>query len=73
MSKNKIDRTGEINISNEGCVTKIIQYNSTLDIIIEFQDEYKYRVHTQYQAFKKGQCKNPFFCFNIRAWVFRYR
>ena len=61
MSKNKIDRTGETNINKEGCVTKIIQYNSTLDIIIEFQDEYKYRVHTNYQAFKNGQCKNPFY------------
>ena len=61
MSKNKIDRTGETNINKEGCVTKIIQYNSTLDIIIEFQDEHKYRVHTSYQAFKNGQCKNPFY------------
>ena len=61
MSRNKIDRTGEINISNEGCVMKIVEYNNILDIIIEFQDEHKYRVHTQYQAFKKGNCKNPFY------------
>ena len=61
MSRNKIDRTGETNVSNEGCVMKIVEYNSTLDIVIEFQDEHKYRVHTSYQAFKKGKCKNPFF------------
>ena len=60
MSK-KIDRTGETNISNEGCVMKIIEYNNNYDVIIEFQDEHKYRLHTQYQAFKKGECKNPFF------------
>ena len=57
---NKIDRTGETNISNEGCVMKIVEYNNRDDIIVEFQDEHKYRVHTRYQDFKKGNCKNPF-------------
>ena len=61
MGRNKIDRTGEINVSNEGCVMKIVEYNNILDIIIEFQDEHKYRVHAQYKDFKNGQCKNPFF------------
>ena len=70
MSRNKIDRTGETNISNEGCVMKIVEYNNCDDIIIQFEDKYKYRVHAQYGNFKNGVCKNPFFCFNIRAWVF---
>ena len=61
MSRNKIDRTGETNISNEGCAMKIVEYNNCDDIIIQFEDEHKYRVHTSYQAFKKGECKNPFF------------
>ena len=61
MSRNKIDRTGETNVSKEGCAMKIVEYNSTLDIVIEFQDEHKYRVHTSYQAFKEGKCKNPFY------------
>lgn len=61
MNRNKTDRTGETNMSNEGCVMKIVQYNSRNGIIVEFQDEHKYRVHTNYQAFKNGQCKNPFF------------
>ena len=60
MSK-KTDRIGETNISNEGCVMKILEYNNCFDITVEFQDEHKYRVHTQYQAFKKGKCKNPFY------------
>ena len=60
MSK-KIDRLGETSLSNEGCVMKIVEYNNIRDIIIEFQEEHKYRVHTQYKAFKKGECKNPFF------------
>ncbi len=61
MSRNKIDRTGEINVSNEGCVMKIIEYNNVKDIIVEFQDVHKYRLHTQYGYFKNGQCKNPFY------------
>ena len=61
MSRSKIDRTGETNVSNEGCAMKIVEYNNILDIIIEFEDEHKYRLHTNYQAFKKGKCKNPFY------------
>ena len=57
----KIDRTGETSLSNEGCLMKIVEYNNRSDIIVEFQDEHKYRLHTNYQAFKKGKCKNPFF------------
>lgn len=61
MSRNKIDRTGEVGISNEGCVMRIIEYNNVKDIVVEFQDKYKYRLHTQYECFKNGKCKNPFF------------
>ena len=60
MSK-KTDRTGEIGVSNEGCVIKIVKYNDARDVIVEFQDEHKYRVHAQYKDFKKGKCKNPFY------------
>ena len=56
MSK-KTDRTGEIGVSNEGCVIKIVKYNDARDVIVEFQDEHKYRVHANYQAFKKGNVK----------------
>ena len=61
MSSNKIDRIGETNVSNEGCAMKIVEYNNALDIVIEFQDEHKYRLHTSYKHFKNGECKNPFF------------
>ena len=57
----KIDRTGETNISNEGCTMKIAEYDNANNIIVEFEDEHKYRVHTSYQNFQKGKCKNPFF------------
>ena len=57
----KTDRIGETNISNEGCIMKIVEYNNSYDVIIEFQDEHKYRLHTKYVNFQKGKCKNPFF------------
>ncbi len=60
MSK-KTDRTGEVGISNEGYVMRIVKYNNANDIIVEFQDEHRYRLHTGYDNFKEGKCKNPFF------------
>ena len=59
MSRNKIDRTGETNISNEGCVMKIVEYNNANNIIVEFEDEHKYWLRTSYKHFKNGECKNP--------------
>lgn len=56
----KVDRTGEININNQGCPMVIIEYNNSTDIVIEFQDEYKTRVNTQYCNFKSGSVKNPY-------------
>ena len=56
----KIDRSGETSISKEECIMEIVEYNGNNDIIVEFRDEHKYRVHTTYQNFKKGVCKNPF-------------
>ena len=61
MSRNKIDRTGEVGISNEGCLMKIVEYNNANNIIVEFEDEHKYRLRTRYGSFKNGECKNPFF------------
>lgn len=61
MSKNKINRTGETNISNEGCLMRIVEYNNCNDVVVEFQDKHRYRVRAQYNNFKNGQCKNPYF------------
>ena len=57
----KIDRTGEVGVSNEGCIMKIAEYDNAKDIIVEFQDEHKYWLHTSYKHFKNGKCKNPYF------------
>lgn len=56
----KNNRVGEINISNEGYKMKIVEYNKAIDIWIEFQDEYKAKIHTTYNCFKNGEIKNPY-------------
>lgn len=60
MGRKKIDRIGEINVSNEGYEMKIVECNSYNNIVIEFQDEHEAKVHTQYNNFKNGQVKNPY-------------
>ena len=32
MSRNKIDRTGETNVSKEGCVMKLVEYSYQVKI-----------------------------------------
>lgn len=40
---------------------KIIEYNSSEDIVVEFQDSYRLKVHTQYCNFKIGNVRNPYY------------
>lgn len=62
MGKRKTEnRLGEENVNHQGCLMKVIEYNRVDDIIVEFQDEYKGRVHTQYQSFIRGNVKNPYY------------
>lgn len=56
----KINRLGEIKANNQGCPMKIIKYNNTTDIIVEFQDKYRCKVHAAYKEFEKGEIKNPY-------------
>lgn len=60
MPMPKKDRTGERFISNEGYEMVIVEYNRAVDLWIEFQDEYRARVHTNYDNCKKGEIKNPY-------------
>lgn len=60
LEENKNKRIGEENYNNFGTLMKIVEYNKCSDIIVEFQDEYKARVHGAYREFKKGSIKNPF-------------
>lgn len=56
-----MDRLHEEKCNNQGCLMKIVEYNSHNDMIIEFQDECKYRMHTQYCNFQNGNVKNPYY------------
>lgn len=52
---------GETKYNNQGCLMKIIEYNNSTDIFVEFQDENKTIVNTQYCNFKSGSIKNPYY------------
>lgn len=54
-------RLGETRPNYQNCLMKIVKYNKAIDIIVEFQDEYKAKVHTNYKAFIDGGVKNPYF------------
>lgn len=55
------DRTGERFISNEGCEFIIIKYNNCDDLWVQFQDEYRAIIHTQYGNCIKKTVKNPYY------------
>ena len=50
----------EENYNNQGSLMKIVEYNNTSDIVVEFQDKYKTRVNSQYCNFASGSIKNPY-------------
>lgn len=53
-------RIGEKNINRFGTEMCIVEYNNAKDVVVEFQDDNKYRVHTKYQWFEQGVLNNPF-------------
>lgn len=57
----KIERLGEEHYNKQGCLMRIVEYVGNDDITVEFQDEYKAKVHTTYCNFQKGGVKNPYY------------
>ena len=55
------DRIGEVIKNKQGCYMKIIKYNNSHDVIVEFQDRYKLKKHAKYSDFIKGNIKNPYY------------
>lgn len=49
------------NYNTQGCLMKVVVYNSSDDIIVEFQDKYKAHVHTAWKHFNNGGVKNPYY------------
>lgn len=46
---------------------KIIEYNTSKNIVIEFQDEHHHRAKTSFTNFMNGNLRNPYYAsvFNI--------
>lgn len=40
---------------------RIVEDNGYRDVVIEFQDKYKKRIHTKYNHFLSGEIKNPYY------------
>lgn len=57
--KFKNERIGSLNKNKKGELMKVIEYNSSSDIVIEFQDEWKETKHTNWNDFCKGSIMNP--------------
>lgn len=61
-------RLGQTRINNQGCLMKVIKYKSTTDMEVEFQDEYKTVVKTEWRNFDNGSTKNPKYRFGIEKY-----
>ena len=59
--RQKAKRLGEIRYDKQNCPMKIIEYNNAVDIIVEFQDKFKGKVHTTYGNFINLEIKNPYY------------
>lgn len=59
ISKKK-ERLGNKNLNNQGYCMKVIEYNNARDVVVEFQDQYKAQVHTDYRMFETGMVRNPY-------------
>lgn len=55
-----IKRLNEVNLNTYGTAMRIIKYNNAHDIMVEFDDEYKFKVKTTYSSFSRGEVKNPY-------------
>lgn len=56
----KVSKLYEEKINNQGSPMMIVECIGKSNIIVEFQDEHKARVHTNYGNFQRGLVKNPY-------------
>lgn len=54
------NKIGETNVNKYGTVMKIVEYQRYDDMVVEFQDKHKAKVHTTYGNFKRSQVRNPY-------------
>lgn len=48
------DRVGEISVNTYGTPMKIIEYNGNKNVLVEFQDKYRFRKRTAMKEFNNG-------------------
>lgn len=60
-AKTKIERLLERRYNYQGCLMEIAEYINANNIIVEFLDEYRAKVHSAYREFKNGGIKNPYY------------
>ena len=60
LNKTKTERTGEIRLNRYGTPMKIVEYINNRDVVVEFQDEHRYKKHTDYAGFNAGKTENPY-------------
>ena len=56
----ELSKVNETKLNNQGSFMKIIMCKNKSDVVVEFQDKYKAKVHTTYSNFTKGEVKNPY-------------
>jgi hypothetical protein len=54
------DRVGQTNYNSFGTLMKIVEYKNNKNVIVEFQDEYKYQKKVRYSMFLNGIVFNPY-------------
>lgn len=57
---NRILRIGQEKLNYQNSLMRIVEYYNSKNIIVEFQDEYKERIHTTCSNFDRGNIKNHF-------------
>lgn len=55
------NKVGLVKTNNQGCLMKIVEFNNKNDIVVEFQDEYKFRKKSAMHEFYTGGIKNPYY------------
>lgn len=53
-------RIGYTKYSNEGELYKVVEYVNSQNVIVEFQDKWKFRTKVSWQKVKNGSIKNPY-------------
>ena len=54
-------RLGQTKHNYQGCLMKVIEYNNSINICVEFQDKYKAKVYATWERFETGGIKNPYY------------